>query len=90
MLAQHYPRLAVDRHVLYVDDGDILTSAGVAAGLDCCLHLLRRLCGAEVANRVAKHILVAPHRDGLPSCSSGSVNTCTRSTALTCWPSVLP
>ncbi|MEG0040306.1 MAG: DJ-1/PfpI family protein, partial [Massilia sp.] len=64
MLAQHYPRLAVDRHVLYVDDGDILTSAGVAAGLDCCLHLLRRLCGAEVANRVAKHILVAPHRDG--------------------------
>lgn len=64
MLAQRYPGLAVDQHVLYVDDGDILTSAGVAAGLDCCLHLLRRLCGAEVANRVARHILVAPHRDG--------------------------
>ena len=64
MLAKHYPRINVDPHVLYVDDGDILSSAGVAAGLDCCLHLLRRLCGAEVANRVAKHILVAPHRDG--------------------------
>jgi transcriptional regulator GlxA family with amidase domain len=63
-LAQRYPGIKVDERVLYVDDGDILTSAGVAAGLDCCLHLLRRLCGAELANRVAKHILVAPHRDG--------------------------
>jgi len=63
-LAQRYPGIKVDERVLYVDDGDILTSAGVAAGLDCCLHLLRRLCGAEAANRVAKHILVAPHRDG--------------------------
>jgi transcriptional regulator GlxA family with amidase domain len=64
MLAQRYPSLKVDQHVLYVDEGDILTSAGVAAGLDCCLHLLRRLCGADVANRVAKRILIAPHRDG--------------------------
>lgn len=64
LLAQRYPGLKVDQHVLYVDEGDILTSAGVAAGLDCCLHLLRRLCGAEVANRVAKRILIAPHRDG--------------------------
>lgn len=63
-LAERYPRIKVDRHVLYVDEGDILTSAGVAAGLDCCLHLLRRLCGAEMANRVAKRILIAPHRDG--------------------------
>lgn len=64
MLAERYPGLKVDQHVLYVDEGDILTSAGVAAGLDCCLHLLRRLCGADVANRVAKRILIAPHRDG--------------------------
>lgn len=64
MLAARYPRLKVDPQVLYVDEGDILTSAGVAAGLDCCLHLLRRLCGADVANRVARRILVAPHRDG--------------------------
>jgi hypothetical protein len=40
----------VDPDVLYVDDGDVLTSAGVAAGIDCCLHLLRRLCGADAAN----------------------------------------
>jgi transcriptional regulator GlxA family with amidase domain len=64
MLAKRYPRLKVDPHVLYVDEGDILTSAGVAAGLDCCLHLLRRLCGADVANKVARRILIAPHRDG--------------------------
>ena len=64
MLAQRHPKVKVDQHVLYVDEGDILTSAGVAAGLDCCLHLLRRLCGAEIANKVAKRILIAPHRDG--------------------------
>jgi transcriptional regulator GlxA family with amidase domain len=64
ILAERYPSLKVDQRVLYVDEGDILTSAGVAAGLDCCLHLLRRLCGADVANRVAKRILIAPHRDG--------------------------
>lgn len=64
VLAARYPKVKVDPHVLYVDEGDILTSAGVAAGLDCCLHLLRRLRGAELANRVAKRILIAPHRDG--------------------------
>lgn len=63
-LAERHPAIRVDEDVLYVDEGDILTSAGVAAGLDCCLHLLRRLCGAELANRVARRILVAPHRDG--------------------------
>ncbi|MEG2033908.1 MAG: helix-turn-helix domain-containing protein, partial [Janthinobacterium sp.] len=52
------------REVLYVDDGAVLTSAGVAAGLDCCLYLLRQLAGAEVANRVARRLLVAPHRQG--------------------------
>jgi transcriptional regulator GlxA family with amidase domain len=63
-LARRHPAVQVDEDVLYVDEGDILTSAGVAAGLDCCLHLLRRLRGAEFANRVARRILVAPHRDG--------------------------
>ncbi|MYM27343.1 helix-turn-helix domain-containing protein [Duganella sp. CY15W] len=62
-LAERFPAVTVDREVLYVDD-DILTSAGVAAGLDCCLHLLRELCGAEVANRVARQLVVAPHRQG--------------------------
>ncbi len=57
-LAARYPKVRVDREVLYVDDGDVLTSAGVAAGLDCCLYLLRQLAGAEVANRVARRLLV--------------------------------
>jgi transcriptional regulator GlxA family with amidase domain len=64
LLARRYPKVKVDQDVLYVDEGNILTSAGVAAGLDCCLHLLRRLCGADIANKVARKILVAPHRDG--------------------------
>ncbi|MCY0912296.1 GlxA family transcriptional regulator [Massilia antarctica] len=63
-LAQRYPRVQVNQEVLYVDQGDVLTSAGVAAGLDCCLHLVRQLCGAEIANRVARRLLIAPHRDG--------------------------
>lgn len=63
-LAQRYPKVRVEREMLYVDDGGVLTSAGVAAGLDCCLHLLRQLAGAEVANRVARRLLVAPHRQG--------------------------
>ena len=63
-MASGYPKVKVNRDVLYVDEGSVLTSAGVAAGLDCCLHLLRRLAGAEVANRVARKLLVAPHRQG--------------------------
>jgi transcriptional regulator GlxA family with amidase domain len=62
-LAERYPAVAVDREVLYVDDG-VLTSAGVAAGLDCCLHLLRQLHGAEAANHIARQLVVAPHRQG--------------------------
>jgi transcriptional regulator GlxA family with amidase domain len=63
-LAERYPKVKVDPDVLYVDEGDVLTSAGVAAGLDCCFHLLRRLSGAEVANRRARRLLIAPHRQG--------------------------
>ena len=63
-LAERYPKIRVDPDVLYVDEGDVLTSAGVAAGIDCCLHLLRQISGAEVANRRAKRLLVAPHRPG--------------------------
>lgn len=62
-LAERYPAVAVDREVLYVDD-EVLTSAGVAAGLDCCLHLLRQLRGAEAANHIARQLVVAPHRQG--------------------------
>jgi transcriptional regulator GlxA family with amidase domain len=63
-LARRYPKVKVDSEVLYVDEGDVLTSAGVAAGIDCCLHLLRRLRGAEAANAVARRLVVAPHRQG--------------------------
>lgn len=62
--ADRFPRVRVDPNVLYVDDGDILTSAGGTAGIDCCLHLLGRMCGAEVAHRVARRMVVPPHRQG--------------------------
>ncbi|WP_299934641.1 helix-turn-helix domain-containing protein [uncultured Nitratireductor sp.] len=62
--AERYPHVFLDRSVLYVDEGDVLTSAGTAAAIDCCLHLLRRDHGAETANRVARRMVVAPHRSG--------------------------
>lgn len=63
-LAQRFPKITVDSDVLYVDQGTVLTSAGVAAGLDCCLHLLRQQCGAELANVAARQLVIAPHRQG--------------------------
>ncbi len=63
-LAELYPRAQVDPDVLYVDDGDLLTSAGVAAGIDLCLHLIRRDHGAAAANAAARQTVVAPHRAG--------------------------
>ncbi|MGW1890996.1 GlxA family transcriptional regulator [Streptomyces sp. NPDC002004] len=59
-----FPRVDLDENVLFVDDGDILTSAGVAAGVDLCLHLVRRDHGTEVANHVARRCVVPPWRDG--------------------------
>ncbi|SEG75622.1 transcriptional regulator, AraC family with amidase-like domain [Thermomonospora echinospora] len=64
LLQRRYPRVRVDPDVLYVDDGDVLTSAGSAAGLDLCLHLIRRDHGARVANAVARRLVVPPHREG--------------------------
>jgi len=63
-LAARFPRITVVPDVLYVDEGRIMTSAGSAAGLDLCLHIIRKDHGAEVANRVAKRLIVPPHRDG--------------------------
>jgi transcriptional regulator GlxA family with amidase domain len=62
--ARRYPRVRLDPDVLYVDDGNVLTSAGTAAGLDCCLHVLRKMCGAQAANYVARRLVVSPHRQG--------------------------
>jgi transcriptional regulator GlxA family with amidase domain len=63
-LAARYPRVTVDPSVLYVDGGSVLTSAGVAAGLDLCLHVIRRDHGAALAAQIARRTVVAPHRDG--------------------------
>ncbi|MFK4243706.1 transcriptional regulator FtrA [Micromonospora chokoriensis] len=64
LLARRYPRIEVDPDVLYLDDGDLLTSAGSAAGLDLCVHVVRRDHGAAVANAVARRLVIPPHRDG--------------------------
>lgn len=64
VLGQRHSKVTVDQDVLYVDEGNVLTSAGVAAGLDCCLYLVRRLYGADIANKLARKVLIAPHRDG--------------------------
>jgi transcriptional regulator GlxA family with amidase domain len=64
LLTREFPAVEVDPDVLYVDEGDVLTSAGVAAGIDLCLHMVRKDHGAEVANRIARRIVVAAHRDG--------------------------
>jgi AraC family transcriptional regulator, transcriptional activator FtrA len=63
-LARRYPRVRVDPRVLYVDEGDLLTSAGSAASLDLCLHVVRQDFGAQVAARVARELVVPLHRDG--------------------------
>ena len=64
LLAARFPAVDVDQRSLYVDAGDVLTSAGTAAGIDLCLHLVRRDHGAAVANKVARRMVVSPHRAG--------------------------
>lgn len=64
LLAERYPKVTVDPAVLYVDDGDILTSAGTAAGLDLCLHIVRLDFGADVTNMLARRLIIPPHRPG--------------------------
>lgn len=59
-----YPEIALEPNVLYVDEGDLLTSAGSAAGIDLCLHLIRKDYGAVVTNTVARRLVVSPHREG--------------------------
>jgi len=82
VLAEMYPRIDVDPDVLFVQDGRIITSAGTAAGIDACLHLLRIELGAEMAGRIARRMVVPPQRDGgqaqyvdrpLPVVASGSL-----------------
>ncbi len=63
-MAEMYPAISVDPDVLYVQDGRVITSAGTAAGLDACLHLLRQELGPEATNQIARRMVVPPQRDG--------------------------
>ncbi|MFD0203897.1 MULTISPECIES: GlxA family transcriptional regulator [Saccharothrix] len=63
-LAERFPDAKVDPDVLFVDDGDIVTSAGTAAGIDACLHVVRREFGAAVTATIARRMVVAPQREG--------------------------
>jgi transcriptional regulator GlxA family with amidase domain len=59
-----FPAVALDINALYVDDDNIITSAGTAAALDCCLYIIRQRFGSEVANQIARRMIVPPHREG--------------------------
>ena len=78
-LRERHPRARVDPDVLFVDDGNVITSAGTAAGIDACLHLVRRELGSAVVNAIARRMVVPPQRDGgqrqyvrqpVPECST--------------------
>jgi transcriptional regulator GlxA family with amidase domain len=81
-LARRWPAAVVEPGVLYVDADPVITSAGTAAGIDACLHLVRKEQGSRVANAIARRMVVPPHRDGgqaqfveqpLPECAGGSL-----------------
>jgi transcriptional regulator GlxA family with amidase domain len=63
-LQRMYPTAKVDRNVLFVDEGKLITSAGTAAGIDACLHLVRRELGSVVTNTIARRMVVPPQREG--------------------------
>ncbi len=63
-ISRRYPSIRFDADVLYIDEGDVLTAAGSAAGIDLCLHVVRTGFGPEAANLVARRLVVPPHRDG--------------------------
>ncbi|MER6186351.1 helix-turn-helix domain-containing protein [Streptomyces sp. NPDC001652] len=63
-LAVRNPRAVIEPDVLYVDEDPVITSAGTAAGIDACLHIVRKEQGPEVANKIARRMVVPPHRDG--------------------------
>ncbi len=62
--AERFPAVEVDAAALYVDEGAVMTSAGLSAGIDLCLHAIRKDCGAAVGERVARQMVAAPHREG--------------------------
>ncbi|QKV96176.1 helix-turn-helix domain-containing protein [Streptomyces sp. NA02950] len=64
ILASRFPDVKVDPNILYTNDSDVLTSAGLMAGIDLCLHLIREDVGAGAANAIARRMIVPPHRAG--------------------------
>jgi transcriptional regulator GlxA family with amidase domain len=64
LFSERFPQVRLDPAVLYVDEGQVITSAGTAAGLDACLHLVRRERGARAAAAIARRMVVSPHRAG--------------------------
>jgi transcriptional regulator GlxA family with amidase domain len=81
-LADRFPAAKLDPDVLFVDDGDVVTSAGTAAGIDACLHLVRRELGTGPATAIARRMVVPPQRDGgqrqfvelpIPECTADSL-----------------
>ena len=81
-LTARFPQVEVDPDVLFVDDGDIITSAGTAAGIDACLHIVRKEFGSAAANAIARRMVVPPQRDGgqrqyidrpVPQCEEQSI-----------------
>ncbi len=83
LMQERYPEADVDARVLFVEDNGIVTSAGTAAGIDACLHLVRKELGAAVATRIARRMVVPPQRDGgqlqyveapIPACASDSLS----------------
>jgi AraC family transcriptional regulator, transcriptional activator FtrA len=81
-MAKAYPKAIVDPKALYVEDGRIITSAGTAAGIDACLHLVRRELGTAIATKIARRMVVPPQRDGgqqqfvempIPECNADSL-----------------
>ncbi|MCT2582787.1 helix-turn-helix domain-containing protein [Actinophytocola gossypii] len=82
-LAERHPDALLDPDVLFVDDGNVITSAGTAAGIDACLHLVRREQGSAAANAIARRMVVPPQRDGgqrqyielpIPECTADSLS----------------
>lgn len=63
-MQSEFPNTTVDPQALYVDEGEVITSAGTSAGIDAALHLVRRELGQEIAIRIARRMVVPPHRDG--------------------------
>ncbi|BBK33996.1 hypothetical protein STHU_46300 [Allostella humosa] len=64
VLAELHPAIRIEPDVLYVDEGDLLTAAGSAAGIDLCVHIVRRDHGSRAANQVARRLVLPPHREG--------------------------